>query len=272
VADAIHSVKNLTVTDRIVLCNAPVSIRDKGNANLIKEMATCIADQRGGSVLDIKSLDIDVLDKDVEGSRVYLKELETLHKGLVLYLWLSFRFPGIFTTRPLAQHIKEMVEVNIEATLKLMSFDEKLRKRDRGKMRRKALLEEFARNATVRGEEDTSIGIARDAAEGFETADVQPNEAGTFLGVEKLSAGEQTKWDNEGEYPLEAELEEDGLNQSSKLEAQFAEVDVYERGPAEATPLGLEDEALDAVVGHELESPFQDTARPKRTDSSTLNR
>jgi ATP-dependent RNA helicase SUPV3L1/SUV3 len=109
VADLIEPVQNLTVADRNIICSAPASQTD---ADLWRELmpayARIIAEQSGGSIVDIPQLPLEVLEAEVSPSREYLRELERLHKGIVTYLWLSYRFAGLFNTRALAFHVKTM--------------------------------------------------------------------------------------------------------------------------------------------------------------------
>ncbi|KAK4494894.1 hypothetical protein PRZ48_014250 [Zasmidium cellare] len=130
VADLIEPVQGLTVADRNQICSCPCS---KGDNDLWKDLmpayARCIADQTGGNIVEIKELPLELLEKEPVASREYLRELERLHKGVVAYLWLSYRFAGIFNTRPLAFHIKSMVEERIEHVLGKFSFSETARRR-----------------------------------------------------------------------------------------------------------------------------------------------
>lgn len=130
IADLIEPIQGLTPNDRNIMCACPAS---KSEADLFKRLmpafARCIETQCGGSLLDIQEMPLEVLDLDVSPSREYLRELERLHKGLVAYLWLSYRFAGIFTTRPLAFHVKALVEEKIEHVLSQFSFTEAQRKK-----------------------------------------------------------------------------------------------------------------------------------------------
>ena len=125
-ADLIHRVQGLSTEDRMIFINAPGSVREVNDpqAKLLIELATCIGQQRNGALLSLKHLPLDTLDAPTAGTKPRLKALEDLHKGLILYLWLSFRFPGVFSQRPLANYTKEMVEHEIEETLRLMTFKE----------------------------------------------------------------------------------------------------------------------------------------------------
>ncbi|KZF23243.1 hypothetical protein L228DRAFT_245983 [Xylona heveae TC161] len=128
IADMIQPIKNLSIEDKVILCAAPVSARDPGVSQLVAAFAQCIANQGGGALLDIPEVNLELLDKPASSNMEYLRQLETLHKGLILYLWLSYRFAGVFTSRPLAFHVKEMVEERIDKSLHDYRFDPKVRK------------------------------------------------------------------------------------------------------------------------------------------------
>jgi ATP-dependent RNA helicase SUPV3L1/SUV3 len=147
VADLIEPVQGLTIADRSVICSAPASQTD---ADLWRELmpayARIIAEQSGGNLVDISQLPLEVLEAEVSPSREYLRELERLHKGIVTYLWLSYRFAGLFTTRALAFHVKTMVEGKIEEVLEKFSFTEAQRRKIAAK-REKELLEHISKGA-----------------------------------------------------------------------------------------------------------------------------
>jgi ATP-dependent RNA helicase SUPV3L1/SUV3 len=141
VADLIQPY-NLTNMDRIVFMSAPVAIREPGFANVITEFADCVAKQTGGELLDLKSLNLELLDMDIhahpQGSKGYLKESEALHKALTLYLWLSYRFAGIFRSQALAFHVKGLVEEKIDQCLAEVHWDA-ARRKQLTKLRQKAV-------------------------------------------------------------------------------------------------------------------------------------
>ncbi|KAM0691694.1 hypothetical protein Q7P36_007893 [Cladosporium allicinum] len=146
VADLIEPVQGLTIADRSVICSAPASQTD-GDLwrELMPAYARIIAEQSGGNLVDITQLPLEVLEAEVSPSREYLRELERLHKGIVTYLWLSYRFAGLFTTRALAFHVKTMVEEKIEEVLEKFSFTEAQRRKIAAK-REKQLLEDISGN------------------------------------------------------------------------------------------------------------------------------
>lgn len=130
IADLIEPAQGLTTTDRNILCACPAS---KSESELFRRLmpafARCIEQQSGGSLLDIPEIPLETLELEVSANRDYLRQLERLHKGVVAYLWLSYRFSGIFSTRPLAFHVKSLVEEKIEQVLSQFSFTEAQRQK-----------------------------------------------------------------------------------------------------------------------------------------------
>jgi ATP-dependent RNA helicase SUPV3L1/SUV3 len=128
VADAIEPVKALKIKDRITMCFAPVSKKTHSNVLLIREMAHCVANQSSGNLLGMKHLNLDILDVPLDP--INLVELENLHKGLVLYCWMSFRFPGVFTDRLLAGQVRTLTEEAINNCLTLFAKRESVTAQD----------------------------------------------------------------------------------------------------------------------------------------------
>ncbi|KAL5116483.1 RNA helicase [Pleosporales sp. CAS-2024a] len=140
IADVIHLVRNLSIQDRITLCSAPINTRNKAEKVFFLSLADCIASGKSGSLLDIPTLPLAAMDKPASGKRKHLVELENLHKMLVCYLWLSYRFPNVFITRSLAKYAKKLVEDQIEQTLNNSSVTEQARNQLK-KRREKARLD-----------------------------------------------------------------------------------------------------------------------------------
>jgi ATP-dependent RNA helicase SUPV3L1/SUV3 len=127
IADLIEPIRGLSVTDRIIICRAPVDRTADGFPEMLQALAKCIAERKGGELLNIKEIPLEILDRPVTVEKAYLESLEALHKGLTLYLWLSYRFEDVFPSRPLAFHYKEMVEINIDKVLSEMYYEPKFR-------------------------------------------------------------------------------------------------------------------------------------------------
>ena len=124
IADAVHLIRNLSIQDRIMLCAAPSNMKDREEKAFMQELATCIAENKSGDLLDFPNLPLETLEAEPSDDREYLRALERLHKMLVLYLWLSYRFPNVFTSRKLTTHVTKLVEEKIEQTLTQFSFTE----------------------------------------------------------------------------------------------------------------------------------------------------
>ncbi|KAF2829392.1 ATP-dependent RNA helicase SUV3 mitochondrial precursor [Ophiobolus disseminans] len=207
VADIIHTVKNLSVQDRIAICSAPINPREPSEKLFLRSLAECIADGKSGSLLDLQLLPLGVMDKPSSGERSYLYTLENLHKMLVCYLWLSYRFPNVFTTRTLANYTKKLVEDQIEKTLNDFSFIEQAQ----AEMRKKR--ETRRRDMAEEGEEDgiDTAGREDPAPPGL------PAEARDHVN-EALAEGAPATDDAE-EYPEEPPLDGRVFEESHSAEA-----------------------------------------------------
>ena len=117
IADSIEDIKGLDTLDRYIFSAAPVGVRDRGMLDVLRAVARCVAGQSSGSLLEIKEIPLEILDEKLSGDKEYIHRLELLHKSLILYLWLSYRFGGIFIDRAMASHVKELVEEKIDRSL-----------------------------------------------------------------------------------------------------------------------------------------------------------
>lgn len=226
IADAIHLIKNLSIQDRIMLCSAPSNMRDPGEKAFLKELALCIAENNSGELLDIPNLPLEILDQKPSADRDYLRKLESLHKMLVLYLWLSFRFPNVFTSRKLTNHVTKLVEEKIEHTLGHFSFTERARA-GMLKMRKRAI-----RQSEQSGEGDPSGETDKPLSNvGVVAADDTPRAVRDILSdTRSFSDDTATPSDDIHEYPT-PELEE---LESNEVE-ESAEEDAAEEKNGERT-------------------------------------
>ena len=138
IADTIQPIQNLSIHDRIVFCAAPVAVNGTGMAVILAAFARCVGDSSSGALLDIPEIPLDILDEDIKADRNYMQRLESLHKALVLYLWLSYRFAGVFINQAMAFHVKKLVEERIDKVLAEYSSSPAIRERIRT-MREEAL-------------------------------------------------------------------------------------------------------------------------------------
>jgi ATP-dependent RNA helicase SUPV3L1/SUV3 len=132
----------LNVHDRLMFINAPISLREPGMKDIAKALASRLANNDSGKLLDIKELNLEILDYTrmsyPHGRVEYLRHLEALHKGLVLYLWLSYRYVGIFQSQGLAFHVKAMVEEKIDEYLANLNYSPEVRRVRLQQMRQEA--------------------------------------------------------------------------------------------------------------------------------------
>lgn len=171
IADVIHTIKNLTVQERITICASPLGMRQEPDRRFLHELAESVALNRNANLLDLENLDLSVMDRPATDNRQYLYMLENLHKQIVCYLWLSYRFPNIFTTRALANYTKKILEDQIERTLTQFSIAELRRQR----LKRRAFAEgqhmdipKIEESDQVNGDDSSpSSGLAAEARDIF---------------------------------------------------------------------------------------------------------
>ncbi|RAO67990.1 uncharacterized protein BHQ10_004002 [Talaromyces amestolkiae] len=128
VASFLDRCDRMSIDDQIVFMASPMNDRDQALKACARGYVRCVANNSSGRLLDIQELNLEILEQPVSGRKEYLNELESLHKALILYLWLSYRMGGIFTDRTLASHVKEMVEERMMRALTEFSANAKLRK------------------------------------------------------------------------------------------------------------------------------------------------
>lgn len=162
IADSIESVRGLTINDRLLFSASPIEPRKAGEPELARAYATAVAQCQGKTVLDYDELDIELLEERYKPTRTYLARLEGLHKGVIIFLWLSFRFTGIFLERELANHVKELVEKRIENTLAQLSFDYDRLRRKR-EMTIRSLLGQAEPGEQEIGDNDPASGTTQSA-------------------------------------------------------------------------------------------------------------
>lgn len=171
IADIIQQY-DLQVYDRITFIAAPVALRDPGFPEIVGALARCVAEQDSGHLLDIKEINLELLEMDKTkfpgGSKEYLRQVETLHKSLTLYLWLSYRFPGVFQSQALAFHVKTLAEAKIDDCLSEVHWSLKARQHSR-----------MAKLQTERRER--ARGIIGHQQANVETEDAEENELPTSV-------------------------------------------------------------------------------------------
>lgn len=132
----------LSIHDRLMFLTSPITLKDPGMKEVVQALARCVANHNSGHLLDIKEMNLEILDYDRQnypaGRTEYLKHLEALHKSLVLYLWLSYRYVGVFQSQALAFHVKALVEEKIDEYLANLDYSPEVRRTRVREMRREA--------------------------------------------------------------------------------------------------------------------------------------
>lgn len=121
----------MSIFDRCVFLNAPVALRENDGKKVLQAFAKCASEMSGGHLLEIPGLNLEILEETREsfpgGPANYLRELEAFHKAITLYLWLSYRYSGVFRSQGLAFHVKKLVEDKIDECLGDIDFTEESR-------------------------------------------------------------------------------------------------------------------------------------------------
>lgn len=127
-SEVIDAVPSMHLIDQLTLMVAPIIARQESNRLAGISFAACVAEHTNGRLLDIEAVDLEILEQPVTGDKEYMHKLESLHKSVILYTWLSYRFGGIFIDRTLAVHVKELLEERMVRALTEFSANKKLRK------------------------------------------------------------------------------------------------------------------------------------------------
>jgi len=122
-------VPGLTIEQRVNITAAPATVREPRVAKCLKALAEAIASGNFVTVAEVNEIPLEILHDEPRPDRTYLESLEVLHKCLILYLWLSYRFPTNLRDQPMAIHAKGLTEQKINWTLRAFSANPKLRER-----------------------------------------------------------------------------------------------------------------------------------------------
>ncbi|KAG6022266.1 hypothetical protein E4U40_004746 [Claviceps sp. LM458 group G5] len=141
IADIIQDIP-LTIYDRLTFCYLPASLRAQGAVEVLRALARVVANNSSGSFLDIKEIPLEFLDVELstfeQGSNEYLAKLEALHVAINQYVWLSYRYAGMFRDQALAFHVRHLVEEKLIATLDRLDYTEEQLQSKRQKKRLEA--------------------------------------------------------------------------------------------------------------------------------------
>ncbi|CCJ30963.1 unnamed protein product [Pneumocystis jirovecii] len=122
ILELLEQINNLTVSERLILSAAPVNLKDSGVKSAFLAFATIIGLGKPKNILEIPEVDLECLDFEFDLELKQLERLETLHKTLLLFLWLSTRFPSILLSGPECQDIKKECEHYINKNLSKINY------------------------------------------------------------------------------------------------------------------------------------------------------
>ncbi|KAL2833139.1 ATP-dependent RNA helicase SUV3 [Aspergillus pseudoustus] len=181
-AGVIDVVSGLQIADQITFMAAPIYTREPEGRDIAAAFAQCVSNHTNGRLLDIPGLNLEVLEEPVSGNKEYLHDLENLHKSVILYSWLSFRFGGVFTDRTLAVHVKQLVEERMVRALTEFSANKKLQKNA-------SLLRQIALQKQLR-EQEQLLGSAKES-ENLEESE-QPTVPEELDVIDELNTSEES--------------------------------------------------------------------------------
>ena len=124
----IESVEKLTPGQRYTFAAAPVDHRTLTGRQVAQALARCLAENQNLTIADIPEFPLEMLEKPMVYRQDYLENLVTLHKSLILFLWLSYRFVNNFKDQAMAVYARDMTEHKINQTLLEFSANPKLRR------------------------------------------------------------------------------------------------------------------------------------------------
>ncbi len=155
IADIIQDLP-LSICDRQSICHMPISLSSTGAVAALRAMAGVVAHNQSGDLLSIREIPLEVLDLHLAAlsgkeATDYLYKLESLHMALNGYIWLSYRFTGMFRSIDLAFHVRTLVEDKLIDALEKLNFTNEqllsLRQQKRRQARATRLREKVAAEA-----------------------------------------------------------------------------------------------------------------------------
>lgn len=217
-ARIVDDVPGLSIEQRVNITAAPLGRGDPKLEDCLRAFARCIATNRAVSIVDIPEVPLEVLALEPSHDRKYLSELEGLHKALILYLWLGYRFEAMLRDRPMATHAKDLCEQKINLTLRAFSANPKLRQRLK-KMQTKQMMETEA--------------LASDGKQAIGTKATVLSS----VGAETVTA--ESSWDAEQQSSAAnvTDLPREDISQLVPSEEGFETVDEHFRPPNDFTTL-----------------------------------
>ncbi|KAG5437149.1 hypothetical protein PCANB_001125 [Pneumocystis canis] len=121
ILELLEQINDLTISERLILSAAPVNLKDPGVISAFLAFAAIISLGKPKNILEIPEVDLECLDFEFDMKLIQLRRLETLHRTLLVFLWLSNRFPTILLSGPECQEVKKTCEYLINENLSKIS-------------------------------------------------------------------------------------------------------------------------------------------------------
>ena len=185
IARTLEPVKDLSIVSRYILAASPADTKTPTMQRVLQAYGRCVAEMKMVTVADIVEVPLEVLERPLTSDRNYLVGLELLHKALVLYLWLSYRFVNVFKDREMALYAKSMCEEKINRCLLEFSANPELRARlqmmkETGPAKAEAAkvggAEDESTSKENSGAEDELLGQSFATGENIEQPAISPDE------------------------------------------------------------------------------------------------
>lgn len=110
----------MIIDDQLTISETPINFRTSVNPKLLKNTVIkfyeTIVKRDCKSILDFDFLDLELLSQnsfvgtDVMVPLQKVDKLEDMHRLVLLFLWLSQRFPTLFIDKDSAMEVKALVE------------------------------------------------------------------------------------------------------------------------------------------------------------------
>lgn len=156
IVDQIQDITPLSVQDRLTISCVPCNMRAAESVNVLRALTTAIARNETGALLDCKAIPLEILDTDPReyaGSPSdYLWKLEALHNSISMYIWLSYRFQGVFRDQELAFHVRTLVEERLVESLERLDFTD-VELTSKRQHKRKSVTSRMQKSSAIREEE-----------------------------------------------------------------------------------------------------------------------
>ncbi|KAI9892357.1 MAG: RNA helicase [Vezdaea aestivalis] len=112
VLSLLDNVSGLTISQRLSFSVAPAKAKS-GTVPYLMKLGEIVSGASRKDLLDLREIDLELLDKKENYPVDYQEQIERLHSNLELYIWLSYRFPAKLKSKAVAERARNIVEERI---------------------------------------------------------------------------------------------------------------------------------------------------------------